>query len=352
MPFRVTLSPSGHTFEVPEGRTVLVAGLAAGRLLPYSCRAGICRTCRGRVLEGEVDYGDARLHFLPADQRAAGFALLCQARLRSDVLVEVNELSPLDSKPRIVPCRVRRIDRPAPDVAVLHLKLPLHENLQFVPGQYVDLLLEGGERRSYSIASPPTAEGVLEIQIHVRHSPGGLFTDQVFSTLKEREMLRFEGPLGTFFLRQESSKPVLLVASGTGFGPMKAILERAFREQLDERRSMTFYWGCRTRRDLYMLDLPERWARERPHFRFVPVLSEPLPADGWRGRTGFVHRAVIEDFPDLSGHQVYACGAPVMVDAARADFVAHCRLPADEFFADSFITELERNAARQAAVSQ
>jgi CDP-4-dehydro-6-deoxyglucose reductase len=351
MPFRVTLSPSGHAFEVPEGKTVLVAGLAAGRLLPYSCRAGICRTCRGRVLEGEVDYGDARLHFLPADQRAAGFALLCQARPRSDLLVAVDELSPLDSKPRIVPCRVRRIDRPAPDVAVIHLKLPLHENLQFMPGQYVDLLLEGGERRSYSIANPPTAEGVLEIQIHVRHSPGGLFTNQVFSTLREREMLRIEAPLGTFFLRAESSKPVLLVASGTGFGPMKAILEHAFRERVDERRSMTLYWGCRARRDLYMLDLPERWARERPPFRFVPILSEPLPADNWSGRTGLVHRAVMEDFPDLSGHQVYACGVPVMVDAARADFVACCRLPANEFLADAFVTELERNAASQEAVS-
>ena len=215
--------------------------------------------------------------------------------------------------------------------------LPANERLLFLAGQYLEFLLKDGTRRSFSMANPPHDDEFL--QLHVRHVPGGQFTEHVFGKMKERDILRFEGPQGTFFLREDSEKPVVLVASGTGFAPIKSILEHAFHKGTS--RPMTLYWGGRRPKDLYLNDLPVRWAAEHRNFRYVPVVSDALSEDNWSGRTGFVHRAVMEDFPDLSGHQVYACGVPVMVEAARRDFIARCRLPEDEFYADSFTTQAD-----------
>jgi CDP-4-dehydro-6-deoxyglucose reductase len=225
----------------------------------------------------------------------------------------------------------------ADDVMVLHLKLPANERLQFLAGQYIEFLLKDGSRRAFSMGNAPHDDEFL--QLHVRHVRGGQFTEHVFGKMKERDILRFEGPLGTFFLREDSAKPIVFVASGTGFAPIKSILEHAFRKGVQ--RPMTLYWGGRRPKDLYMSELPSRWASEHAHFRYVPVVSDALPEDAWTGRTGFVHRAVMEDFPDLSGHQVYACGVPVMVDSARRDFVQQCRLPELEFYADSFTTQAD-----------
>jgi CDP-4-dehydro-6-deoxyglucose reductase len=235
-----------------------------------------------------------------------------------------------------------KIHKPAPDVVVLTLKLPMNENMLFVAGQYVDLLLKDGKRRSYSIATAPTSDGVTLIELHIRHMPGGLFTDHVFGAMKERELLRFEGPLGTFHLRPPSGKPAVLVASGTGFAPIKAICEEVFRRGMSAEQPLTLYWGCRRRLDLYSLELPEQWAREQPGFRFVPVLSEPTEACGWSGRTGLVHEAVMVDHPDMRNLEIYACGAPGMIEAARRDFSSRCGLPAEAFFADSFLSEADR----------
>ncbi len=193
----------------------------------------------------------------------------------SDVVIQLRELDGLDGiVVRTVPCRVMKLERLAPDVMLLHLRLPMNENMRFVAGQYIELLLKDGVRRAYSIANKPLTTGVIDIELHVRHTPGGLFTDRVFSAMKERELLRFEGPLGTFFLREDSAKPMVFVASGTGFAPIKSMLEYAFDRDIDAARPITLYWGCRAKRDLYMLDLPTRWAAERPNFRFVPVLSD------------------------------------------------------------------------------
>jgi len=340
MTYTVTLKPSGHRFEVPQDKSILQAGLDAGFMMPYSCRQGVCRTCRGTLQEGRVDYGDVHPSYLPDSDKAKGYALLCQARPLSDVVVEVHELEGIAGlKPRIIPCRIEKLEKPAADVAVLGLRLPMNEQFRFVAGQYVDFLLKDGKRRSYSIANPPKPEGVTFLELHVRHTVGGLFTDHLFSKAKVRDLLRFEGPLGTFYLR-EGDKPIVMVAGGTGFAPIKAMCESAFERGLT--RPITLYWGCRTRKDLYM-DLPQSW--NAPGFRFVPVLSDATPECQWTGRTGFVHRAVMEDFPDLSGHQVYACGAPAMVEAARRDFGLQCRLPAEEFFADSFLTEADKAAS-------
>jgi CDP-4-dehydro-6-deoxyglucose reductase len=231
---------------------------------------------------------------------------------------------------------VQKLERVTDDVIVAHLKLPANERLQFLAGQYIEFILKDGSRRSFSMANPPHDDEFL--QLHIRHVPGGQFTDHVFGTMKERDILRFEGPLGSFFL-QKSERPIVFVASGTGFAPIKAILEDAFRKGVD--RPMTLYWGARRPKDLYLNDLPTQWAAEHAHFKYVPVISDALPEDAWTGRAGFVHRAVMEDFADLSGYQVYACGVPIMVESARRDFTHERRLPIDEFFADSFTTQAD-----------
>ncbi len=337
MAHTVTLMPSGHRFEVPDGQRILASGLAAGNFMPYSCKQGVCNSCKGRIIEGRVDYGEVHPAYFKDHDRAAGFALLCQASPLTDCVVEIKELEGLAGiTPKVVPCRVTDITPLGHDVMLLRVRLPMNENMQFVAGQYVDFIFRDGTRRSYSITISHTVEGVRALEFHIRHLPGGAFTDRLFAgAVKVGEVLRFEGPLGSFYLR-ESAKPAVFVASGTGFGPIKAMLE--FAAGRGESRPMRLYWGCRSLRDLYMIDLPREWEKTLPDFRYVPVLSDPMPADQWQGRSGLVHRAVMEDFPDLAGHQVYACGAPVMVDSARRDFTAHRALPEDEFFADAFLT--------------
>ena len=339
---RVTLQPSGHCFPVPEGKTILEAGLDAGFSLPYSCRAAVCSTCRALISAGEVDHGIV-FGTLSDDEMARGYTLLCRAMPLSDVVVEVGELQGLDGvRPRILPCRVVSIERAAPDVALLRVRVPNSEGLRFLAGQYVDFLLENGQRRSFSIATKPSREHVTEFDFHIRRVADGAFTAHVFETLKPREVLRFEGPLGTFYLREDSAKPIIMLASGTGFAPIKAMCESALDAGLFDQRPASIYWGGRTRADLYMLATALAW--KHPNLRFVPVLSEPTAKCEWQGVTGFVHRAVMADFPDLSGHQVYACGVPIMVDSARADFETHCGLPKEQFFADSFLTQMDRSS--------
>ena len=331
MSHRITIKPSNHSFEASDEDTVLEAALREGYVLAYSCRNGACGTCKGKVLEGTVDYGTYDDDTLPETDKQKGLALFCQAKALSDLVIECREISAVkDIQVRTMPCRVQQMEKLGPDVMRIRLKLPANERLLFLAGQYLDILMRGGMRRSLSMANPPEDDAVLEL--HLRNY-GGPFSDYVFNKMKEKEILRFEGPLGTFFLRDQSAKPIVFVASGTGFAPIKAMIQHALQKGIT--RPMTLYWGGRRRSDLYLNDLPESWAREHS-ITYVPVLSEAQLDDQWTGRTGFVHRAVMEDFPDLTGYQVYACGVPVMVDAARKDFTAHCGLPEDEFYSDSF----------------
>jgi len=332
MPHRVTIQPSGHSFTVNDGETVLAAALREGIVIAYGCRSGVCGTCKGSLVEGAVDYGTYQEHAMTEAERGSGKALFCQARPLSDLVIQCREIGAAvkGMQIKLLPARVAKMQRLAPDVMLLELKLPANERLQFLAGQYVDLLIRGGVRRSFSMANAPHDDAFL--QLHLRDY-GGPFSQHVFNVMKEKDVIRIEGPFGTFFLREDSAKPIVLVASGTGFAPIKAIVEHALKN--GTRRPMTLYWGCRVRADLYMDDLAARWQREGK-LRYVPVLSDALPADQWSGRSGLVHRAVMEDLPDLSGYQVYACGAPVMVDAARRDFTAKCRLPEEEFYSDSF----------------
>lgn len=331
MPCRVTIKPSNHVFSVSGDETILDGALREGFNIAYGCRNGACGSCKGRLLEGEVDYGAYQSSALSDEDKEKGYALFCQAIPLSDVVIECREISAIkDIQVRTLPCRVQKLERLAADVMMIQLRLPASERLQFLAGQYIDILVKGGLRRSLSLANAPHDDAVL--QLHLRNY-GGPFSQYVFETLKEKDILRLEGPLGTFFLREDSDKPILLLASGTGFAPVKAIVEHAIHKKIQ--RAMTLYWGCRVRHDLYLNDLAENWTRFHG-IRYVPVLSEARADDHWTGRTGFVHRAVMQDFPDMSGHQVYACGAPIVIESARSDFVAQCKLPAEEFFSDAF----------------
>ena len=338
MTFQITVQPSGHHYDCEADETVLAAAIRSGIGLPYGCKNGACGSCKGKVVEGTIHHKPHQARALTDQEKLQGLALMCCAVPEGDVVIEAREVGGSSEYPvRKMPTRVIAIRRAAPDVAILTLQLPANEALAYRAGQYIEFMLKDGKRRAYSIASAPSLGGPLEL--HIRHLPGGVFTDQVFSTMKERDILRFEGPLGTFFLREDSDKPIVLLASGTGFAPVKALVEHMI--HLKSERPVALYWGGRRPQDLYMHDLCEQWARELPHFTYVPVISDALPEDGWTGRTGFVHAAVMQDIPDLSNHQVYACGAPIMVDSARRDYVERCGLPADEFYADAFTTEAD-----------
>jgi CDP-4-dehydro-6-deoxyglucose reductase len=332
MSYQITVQPSGKQFAAETDETLLDAALRHGLTLPYGCKDGACGACKGKVVDGTVDHGKAQPHALKDDEKAAGLTLYCCATAHSDLVIECKQMTSANDIPvKTLPSRIEKLEKLAPDVIEMHLRLPASERLQFWAGQYIDILLKDGKKRSFSLANAPHDDSVL--QLHIRHVPGGLFTDQVFSSMKVRDILRFNGPHGSFYLREESKKPMILVAGGTGFAPIKAIVEHAIAEECQ--RPIFIYWGAKARVDLYQNALPEQWAATHANITYVPVLSEPAAGDAWQGRTGFVHQAVLADFPDLSGYQVYACGAPVMIDVAKRDFMTQ-GLPEEEFFADAF----------------
>lgn len=338
MTFQVTVTPSGRQFSCDADETVLSAALRAGVILPYGCKNGACGSCKGKVTDGTVVHGNHQQRALTEDEAAQGMSLFCCAKPQSDLTIEARELVANDEYPvKKMPTRIAKLEKLSDDVMLLALQLPANEKLNYRAGQYIEFLLRDGKRRSYSMANAP--HDAEHITLHIRHMPGGLFTDQVFSTLKERDILRFEGPQGTFYLREDSDKPIILLASGTGFAPIKALVEQLIHSK--STRPVALYWGGRRPADLYMDKLCQDWAAQLPSFRYVPVISDAQAEDQWQGRTGFVHQAVMADHADLSGYQVYACGAPVMVDSAKRDFVAQCQLPADEFYADSFTSEAD-----------
>ena len=327
MSFNIKIQPSGHEFPAAADESILEAALAHGLLLPYSCRNGACGVCKSKVVTGEVDYGEHQDTTLTDAEKAAGMALFCCARPLSDLVIESHEVTRAQEIPvKMLPCRVEKMRKVADDVMVLSLKLPANERLQFLAGQYIDILQKDDKPRSFSLANAPHDDAFLEL--HVRNIAGGTFTEHVFNRMKERDILRIKGPLGTFFLREEIDKPIVFVASGTGFAPVKAIIEHALK--IGFRHEMHFYWGVRKVSDLYMLDKISTW--EEAGIKFTPVVSD----ETWDGRTGFVHEAVLQDFSDLSGYAVYACGAPVVVEAAHRDFTAQRGLPHESFFSDAF----------------
>lgn len=331
MKYQVTLTPSGHQFTVKEGESILTAALDYGITIPYGCRGGRCGSCKGRVLSGEISYLDKPTG-ISEEEMADGEALFCKATAKSDLVIEVSEILDINQiRPIRIPCKVHALEQLSHDVMRMLLKLPDNRRVPFFAGQYLDIIQEHGERRSFSIANAPHDNEFIEL--HIRNVVGGEFTQYIFSQMKEKEVLRIEMPLGNFFLRDNSPRPIIMMGGGTGFAPLKGMLEHAFHIQLE--RPIHLFWGVRALRDLYMPDLPRHWTHLHPLFRFTPVLSEPAPEDHWQGKTGFVHETVLKEYPDLSGFDVYMSGPPAMVYSARDAFL-EAGLPMDQAFSDAF----------------
>jgi CDP-4-dehydro-6-deoxyglucose reductase, E3 len=336
---KVTVQPSGRAFGVEPGEAILAAAIRQGIGMPYGCKDGACGSCKCKKLEGIVVHGVHQRKALSEEEEAAGFVLTCCGVPQTDVILESRQVTDESAFPvRKMPSRVLALEKKSHDVMLVKLQLPANDAMRYHAGQYIEFILRDGARRSYSMANAPhNGPGV---ELHIRHMPGGKFTDHVFSAMKEKEILRVEGPYGSFYLR-DSDKPIVLLASGTGFAPIKAVIEHMQHKGIA--REATLYWGGRRPADLYLDD----WVRQRladmPNLKYVPVISNALPEDNWTGRTGFVHKAVMEDFPDLSGHQVYACGAPIVVDSARAEYASQANLSPEDFFADSFTTEADKH---------
>jgi CDP-4-dehydro-6-deoxyglucose reductase len=341
--FQITVQPSARAFRAQAGETMLAAGIRSGLGLPYGCKDGACGSCKCKKLAGIVVHGPHQSKALSAEEEAQGMVLTCCGVAHSDVVLESRQVMPVGALPiRKMPSRVRSIYRQSADVMLLELQLPANENFAYYAGQYVEILLRDGARRSYSMANAPELQVALApaLELHIRHMPGGKFTDHVFGGMKEKEILRIEGPFGSFFLREDSNKPIVLLASGTGFAPIKAIIEHMQCKGIE--RPVALYWGGRRPSDLYLDAWVIKKLPEMAQLRYVPVISDALPEDGWTGRTGFVHQAVLQDFPDLSAYQVYACGAPIVVDSARAAYTGQAGLPEHEFFSDSFTSEADK----------
>lgn len=337
----IILKPAGLTFETQDDETILDAALRQEIALPHGCREGLCGNCRVKVVDGHFTAGRYTPQAISLAERKRGYVLSCNVMPLSDMVIECPKLRVeklFETKSMLG--RVVRLQKLRASVVILHLSLIGIEKLRYLPGQYIDIVTDSGIQRSYSIAGPPHAGDLIEL--HVRQVPGGAFAEFAFNELKVDDVLRIEGPKGEFFLRQ-SNKPILFLASGTGFAPIKSILEDAFFRGF--RRRTFLYWGARTLNDLYMRDLPMDWKRQYEQFNFVPVLSEPLLTDRWVGARGYVHEAVLRDCHDLRGYQVYACGSPHFVQGMFKALIAG-GMCETQFFSDTFISP--RNDAKAA----
>jgi NAD(P)H-flavin reductase/ferredoxin len=345
--YEINAIPSGHKMMANEGETILEAALRQGLNLPYQCRDGACGSCKGKILRGSVDYGTFQKDVLSETEKAQGLALFCCAKPLSDLSIECHEVNELMTFPiKSIKFIVKKMEQVAQDVMLLELQPESATRMDFLAGQYVAVLLENGTRRSFSIANAP--HEAERLQLHIRLVEGGKFTSHVFNEMKEGDALQVEGPLGTFFLHEESDKPLIFMAGGTGFAPVKSMLEHAF--QLGLKRSMVLYWGVKSQDDLYLAALPEQWQQEHENFKFIPVLSAPKSESEWHGRTGYVHDAILQDYQALDSYQIYACGPPLMIEAGREPFGAK-GLPLDQYFTDAFLITAHPPLAAEVSVS-
>lgn len=332
---RVTLLPAQQVLSVEEGETILDAALRAGLNLPHSCKGGHCASCLAKLVEGRVTYPAGKPLGLSDQDEASGYALLCQAHAASvDLLVEVRHLqpAPVETRVRSLPCRIEKMHPLAPDVMAVFVRLPAGEQFEYMAGQYLDIMLPQNRRRSFSIANPPHEAGLIEL--HIRRVAGGEFTQQLFAGMKEKTLLRVEGPLGQFWFREQSPRPALLIGGGTGYAPLRAMLKHLLGR--GDGRPLHLYWGGQTRADLYE-DEQIRWlSSAHPNLAYIPVLSNTTAGDAWTGRTGFVHAAALADFGhEVKSYDVYTSGPPAMVEAIRRDFIQR-GLPPQQLFFDSF----------------
>jgi CDP-4-dehydro-6-deoxyglucose reductase len=340
--FSVSIEPSKVNFSCASDETLLAAGIRQGVGLAYGCKDGACGSCKCKMTSGSVTHANFQRKALSEEEEANQYVLTCCATPQSDIVLESRQVTQIGALPiKKMPTRVSSLVKKSPDVVLMHLQLPANDSFAFRAGQYIEFIMRDGARRSYSMANAP--HNGASVELHIRHMPGGRFTDLVFGSMKEKDILRIEGPFGSFYLREDSDKPMVFLASGTGFAPLKALLEHMQHKGID--RPTTLYWGGRRPSDLYLQDWVTAQLALMPHLTFIPVVSDALPEDQWSGRTGFVHQAVLDDFADLSAYQVYACGAPIVVDSARQTFCAKAHLPEDEFFADAFTSEADKKQA-------
>ncbi|MCL4107954.1 UNVERIFIED_CONTAM: hypothetical protein GTU68_016982 [Idotea baltica] len=332
MSYQVTLKPSEHVFSVEEDEFILDAALRQGIAFPYQCRTGSCATCLGKVVSGEVYYPDGLPLTIMEHEHEQGKAVFCVSTAKSDLELEVNEIdSSSDVQIKMLPARVDSLIKLADDVMQMRLKLPASEQMNFYAGQYIEFIMRDRSRRAFSIANSPSTTEYIEL--HLRQVPDGVFTNHVFDSMKEKAMVRIEGPFGSFYIRDTSNRPLIFIAGGTGFAPIKSMMEKLIEE--GDTRPIEFYWGARAKADLYRADLAEKWALQYEHINYIPVLSDALVEDNWQGRTGYVHQVVADDFSDIATYDVYMAGPPVMINAAKTQFSIQ-GLPVDQLFSDSF----------------
>jgi len=331
--FEITNEATGTVFSASADESILDAGLRQGYVLPYSCRDGACGSCRAELVAGEFDYPAGDPDALTEADRLTGKVLLCKAHARSNIKIRAREaVRAAGVTIKTLPCRVHELDLITHDVMRVRLNLPRTQTLEYLAGQYLDIILRDGRRRSFSIANQPGTDDALEL--HIRKVDGGRFSEQVFNSMKAGDLLRFEGPLGTFYLQEQLSREVIFVAGGTGFAPIKAILEEGFSKEKFANTQVHLYWGVRTVADLYLQNLIQNWVAQNTNLTYTPVLSEP-PKDGWEGETGWVHEQVLAQHANLDNLEVYASGPPPMVSALRDDF-KKAGMRDENFFFDSF----------------
>ena len=329
---KVELVNGKKYFVTEDGETILSAALRQGVVIPHNCRNGFCGSCMGLLHEGKVDHGEDRPRGLSDEKEKAGYILCCRALTKGDIRLEVETIDAVAEIPiRTLPARVSSLEKLADDVMLVELKLPPHEQFEFRAGQYIDFLLPDGRRRSFSMANSPSSSERLEL--HIRNVPGGSFTDRVFNEMKIKDMLRIQGPFGTFIMRADNNRPAIMIAGGTGLAPLKSMLEKVREDGCD--RPLHLYWGARTAIDLYFDKELHHWAQELDCLRYTAVLSEASEVDEWTGATGWVHEAVMAAFPDLTGMDVYASGPPPMIDAIQQHFPL-IGLEQGHFYFDSF----------------
>jgi len=332
MSYRISVPSTGHEFTIEEHETVLEAALRQGVGLPYGCRNGACGKCAGGLISGEVVYEEGALKASAKALYKEGKTLFCQAKAISDLEIQVTEITrSQEIEVKTLPCRVQRMELLTHDIMKVELKLPENERMQFLAGQYLEIILKDGKRRAFSIANAPHDDDLIEL--HIRHVPDGHFGDYVFDGMKEKTLLKIEGPLGSYYLREDSGRPVILVGGGTGFAPLKGMLEHAFK--IGIKQPIHLFCGVRAKRDLYMDAMIKGWLEKYENLKYTPVLSCPDESDNWQGKTGYVHEAVIEEYPDLSGYDVYLSGPPPMVKGGMDAFYAR-GLPETQIYSDSF----------------
>lgn len=331
MSFTITNAQTGSSFEAKSDESILDAALKANLVFPYGCRSGVCGACKCKILQGEIEYGTHEDFALSDEEKENGLGLICCAKATTDVVIDCKEISAEKQvKIKMLPCRVGQMQTLSDDVMQMFLQLPKTQSFDFINGQYIDIILKDGQRRSFSIANSAAQAKFEGLELHVRLIPDGQFTPRIFSSMRERDLLRFEGPFGTYILQSDASSPIIMIATGTGFAPIKALVQQCLSENPEQ--SIHLFWGGRLAKDLYMHELANQWQQDYPNFTYTPVLSRD---DNWQGAKGHVQDAVLAKYTDLSGFDVYASGSPAMIDSVRDQLGQH-GMQSDRFYFDSF----------------